>query len=605
MPNFGELLNLYIERAGITDAELARATGVQRQTIFRWKEGLTARPRYREDVLRIAAKLRLTPAERDGLLLAAGFSPEEGSAIVVPVAAAPENLLSVESESAQAAPADPIDDDGAVPAVAPPLPRPRRRLIDRPELMLGVAVAIMLAVAAIGTVALRTFLPIDPTPPPATPVADSTPLPAPTVPPAATATPIVAGDGQQLLVIAPFVGYTSSDLRFNVAGRIQEALQEELRRAGLAGVQVVIWPEPIVNAAQADAVLEASRAALAVWGEYDAGRVRAGVSIPQSDETYWVNPVDAPERLPLVINDDVPRDARVFALLALGHYYRNGGDAAKALAVYERALAQSPTDPATEASLQFLVAVLLPTVRGYTPQALTQAIEHYSTVLALRPDWDNARYNRGTAYLGRGLLSLDERDDLDAAVTDLSAVIDRQPQRVDPLLNRGIAYYQRNGDGDQVAAIADFTRAVELQPENYQGYFHRALAAIRTGDAATWQADLARVRELRPDYAPADNAFCWGYGTVGDAEAALPYCDAAVAADPSGASYDSRAITLGQLGRFAEAAADLRAYLAWVDETYPLLYAKYRGPQVESWIEALDMNENPFTPAVLDALRKG
>ncbi len=605
MPNFGELLNLYIERAGITDAELARATGVQRQTIFRWKEGLTARPRYREDVLRIAAKLRLTPAERDGLLLAAGFSPEEGSAIVVPVAAAPENPPSVESESAQAAVPDPIDDDGAVPVVtSAPLPRPRRRLVDRPELMLGVAVAIMLAVAAIGTVALRTFLPIDPTPP-ATPVAAGTPLPAPTVTPAATATPIVAGDGQQLLVIAPFVGYTSSDLRFNVAGRIQEALQEELGRAGLAGVQVVIWPEPIVNAAQADAVLEASRAALAVWGEYDAGRVRAGVSIPQSDETYWVNPVDAPERLPLVINDDVPRDARVFALLALGHYYRNGGDAAKALAVYERALAQSPTDPATEASLQFLVAVLLPTVRGYTPQALTQAIEHYSAVLALRPDWDNARYNRGTAYLGRALLSLDERDDLDAAVADLSAVIDRQPQRVDPLLNRGIAYYQRNGEGDQDAAIGDFTSAIELQPENYQGYFHRGLAAIRTGDAATWQADLARVRELRPEYAPANNALCWGYGTAGDAATALPYCDAAVAADASGASYDSRAITLGQLGRYAEAATDLRAYLAWVDETYPLLYAKYRGPQVENWIEALDMNENPFTPAVLDALRKG
>ena len=70
MPTFGELLNHYIARAGITDAELARSTGVQRQTIFRWKEGVTARPRYREDVLRIAAKLRLSPAERDALLLA-------------------------------------------------------------------------------------------------------------------------------------------------------------------------------------------------------------------------------------------------------------------------------------------------------------------------------------------------------------------------------------------------------------------------------------------------------------------------------------------------------------------------------------------------------
>ncbi len=76
MRSFGELLAEHIERTGITDAELARNIGVQRQTIFRWKEGLVARPRYREDVLRIATKLRLTPDERDELLLAGGFPPE-------------------------------------------------------------------------------------------------------------------------------------------------------------------------------------------------------------------------------------------------------------------------------------------------------------------------------------------------------------------------------------------------------------------------------------------------------------------------------------------------------------------------------------------------
>ena len=76
MRTFAELLTEYIERAGISDSELARSIGVRRQTLFRWKDGQIQRPRYRDDVLRCARRLRLTPEERDLLLTAAGFSPE-------------------------------------------------------------------------------------------------------------------------------------------------------------------------------------------------------------------------------------------------------------------------------------------------------------------------------------------------------------------------------------------------------------------------------------------------------------------------------------------------------------------------------------------------
>src|SRR5947209_7625399 len=77
MRSFAELLREYTARTGVSDAELARALGVRRQTIFRWKEGLTERPRRREDVQRCADKLRLSPDERGQLLLAAGFAPEQ------------------------------------------------------------------------------------------------------------------------------------------------------------------------------------------------------------------------------------------------------------------------------------------------------------------------------------------------------------------------------------------------------------------------------------------------------------------------------------------------------------------------------------------------
>ena len=47
MEEFSQLLNQYVRRTGISDAELARSVGVSRQTIFRWREGVTGRPRHR------------------------------------------------------------------------------------------------------------------------------------------------------------------------------------------------------------------------------------------------------------------------------------------------------------------------------------------------------------------------------------------------------------------------------------------------------------------------------------------------------------------------------------------------------------------------------
>ena len=81
MRSFSELLSEYVNRIGVADAELARRLGVSRQTVFRWREGQTQRPRHREDVIALATKLRLEANERDQLLMSAGFRPE----VVAPV----------------------------------------------------------------------------------------------------------------------------------------------------------------------------------------------------------------------------------------------------------------------------------------------------------------------------------------------------------------------------------------------------------------------------------------------------------------------------------------------------------------------------------------
>ncbi len=120
MPTFADLLTEYMGRTGIGDAELARRIQVSRLTLIRWREGVTNRPRYREDVVRCAGVLRLTPEETNGLLLAAGFGVD--------------NALAVSEASA-------LPDDAAV---SPPASA-QRSLLRRGALILGV---IVLAVAA-------------------------------------------------------------------------------------------------------------------------------------------------------------------------------------------------------------------------------------------------------------------------------------------------------------------------------------------------------------------------------------------------------------------------------------------------------------------------
>jgi tetratricopeptide (TPR) repeat protein len=632
MRSFSELLVHYTERAGISDSELARATGVQRQTIFRWKEGQTARPRYREDVVRIAAKLRLTSGERDELLLAAGFPPQEApvasatqpddSALPLPgasvpaVAPTPADSPTVGHSSTVSNAADPDTTSGAThgepsptsvvqpqPSSAHPSSARPPRLFPNPALLLGVAAAVMLAVALAGYFVLPLiFGPRTVVTPTAVPVAITVPSPTPAVP-TPTVTPIVAAAGEKLLLVAPFVGYTSEELRFNVAGRIEEALQREIVDSSLRNVRVAVLPSPVTAQVQARSVLSETGGSALIWGEYDAGRVRANVTIPGEDERNLINAVDSPDKLAVVINDAVPNAARILGLFSLGRLYRQDQDLPLALRTFEKALALKPADAAMLASLHFYIGNLLPKVKGLKAVVLTEAIGHYNAALEYKPDWDYLWYNRGTNYLGRALLSLEEEADLEAAIADLTTVLQRQPRSVDALINRGIAYYQRRSGGDLEAAIDDFTRAIELAPDDYRPYYHRGLAHIRRGADTTWSADMLRAVALQPGNPALSNGLCWGYALDGRAEEALPHCETAVAGDATGSSFDGRAIAYGQLGRYAEAASDLKQYLLWVQAEYPDLYDKYRGPAVEEWIAALEAGENPFTSDIRAGLR--
>lgn len=605
MQIFGELLTTYMKRTGISDSELARSIGVQRQTIFRWKEGATGRPRVREDVLRCAARLRLTPEERDLLLLAAGFPPEAlpTSLPHVPEAgpaeaetparlAVPAAMTEQAAEPAvEASPGVKIPDMPASPTVRPAQARTVGRT---PAFLLAVAVTLLaLAGAAAGAV---WWLADRAAPPP---------TPAPATPAVAAVCP-QAADGATLLLVAPFANYTV-DQGYNVAGRIRDALRAEVARAGLNGAVVELCPAPLTSESQAAAALARAGAALLVWGEFDSGRVRAQVLAADAAEpAVWERQLGSPADLPLTVNAEAPREVAVLAKSALGALFQAESDFGKAQAVLGEAIEQPPLDPASQAKLYFFYALAH---EKLTPPDWMAAIEAYSQTLSLKPEWTNALYNRGTAYLKHSrTLALDDPNmiaDLDRAIVDLSGVIAERPSYWEAYLNRGSSYFERKAPGDLAAALGDYSMAVSLAPDVATPYFARALAAIRAGDEEAWRRDLAKALELAPNSPDVLMGHCWAYAAAFQPEEALPWCERALARSPTpDASRDIVGLVHAEAGRLAEAQTEFERYLAWVETQPRRLYERLNGARVAAWLADLKAGMNPATPAAVDQFRR-
>lgn len=562
MKSFSQLLTAHIQRDGISDTELARAVGVRRQTIFRWKEGIVARPRHREDVLAIAGKLRLTPAERDELLIAAGFRPEQLPAPLAektPDPPAPQPPIPT-SETVSAPQGPGRDPSTAEPPASQPAPAPERRPW---RLWAGAGLVLLLAVTVAAFLWDRNRIP-------------------------------VAQPGETLVVVARFTNFAGADVGFNVAGRIAERLAAEVAAAGLPNARVASWPRAIPNTAAAQAALAQSGAQLIVWGEYDSGRVLArllSTGLPEASLSQFEAQLASPAELSATINSTVPREVRYVALLALGQLYTSANQTANARSVLEQALAAPPDEPDARATLHFRLGLAYQL--GEAPQR-EKAIEQYGLALEQEPGHLSARYNRGLAFLYRG-----KAGDLDRALVDFSGVLAQNGGYVPALIGRGVAHFFR---GEEGPAIADFSRAIALDDSRHLAYYNRGLLAIRQDDRAGWEADLLRAVELAPDFADGHAALCWGYVLANEPDTALEICDRAIRLGAAPA-LDSRAIAHLLRGEEALARADFEAFLAWLADQpdsspYQPLAARVRG-----WLAALDAGRNPVTPEVLEGLR--
>ena len=624
MQTFAELLTSYMERTGIGDAELARRIPVSRPTLIRWKEGVTTRPRYREDVVRCAELLRLTQEETDEILLAAGFSPE--------TAPAPEDSPLPRELAAEPEP---------VRAETAPRPVIRRR---------GVFIAVAVGAVVLGAVIVGLAIVLQ----------DRTEYPA-------------AVEGESLIVMAPFVNYTGGQQGYNVLGRLRDEIDNEVRAAGLSDVRTVEWPREIESESDAAAAGQRSDAVIVIWGEYDSGRVMARFTVPRVRSTQRdqqvVDIASSPSELPATINAELTEQVRYVALLTLGQLYLEQDEFDLAKTVLIHAADKNPTDPVALANLRFLLgraylggklvdfdeavwlftqvlAVQPRSVEALNSRALAylerdregdvdlaiddlvhamtispshaatyvnlaaayvergsdadldRAVDDLTEALEIQPGYASAYVNRAGAYIARG-----DPGDLERAFDDLEEALDSEPDLAPAHLSHGNAYIARGSEGDLQLAATEFSRAIDLAPDSPVAYFNRGLVYSEMDDWVRSISDLRRAQELSPNDVTFNRVLCWQMAVTGDPDGALPYCDRAVAHDPSGQARGSRGLAYALTGRVEKAIAEFEAFLAWVDTSPKDSCRSHYRPSREEWIEELRSGDNPFDSETLRELR--
>ncbi|MCW5961283.1 MAG: tetratricopeptide repeat protein [Pyrinomonadaceae bacterium] len=114
-------------------------------------------------------------------------------------------------------------------------------------------------------------------------------------------------------------------------------------------------------------------------------------------------------------------------------------------------------------------------------------IKYFTKAIELKPDYADAYYQRGLTYF---LI------DKEKSLADNTKVIELDPSNFESYITRGNIFRLR---GDNARAIADYSKAVEINPDD-RTFYIRGQTYLEMGFFNKAVEDLTRSAELRPDY---------------------------------------------------------------------------------------------------------
>ncbi len=208
-------------------------------------------------------------------------------------------------------------------------------------------------------------------------------------------------------------------------------------------------------------------------------------------------------------------------------------------------------------------------------------------------DW----FHRGNTWYEKG--------DPDRAIADYNRAIEINPNMADVYNNRGLAWDIK---GDYDRAIADYTKAIETNPRYSDPYNNRGLIWDIKGEPDRAMADYTKALEIYPYFATA----YYNRGNVwymrGDYDRAIADYDKALEIKPNfSTAYNNRGDAWGKKGDYAQAIADYDRALAinprfvvaynnkaWLLATCPDGEYRNGAKAVELALNAVELNPDVY-----------
>lgn len=160
----------------------------------------------------------------------------------------------------------------------------------------------------------------------------------------------------------------------------------------------------------------------------------------------------------------------------------------------------------------------------------SQAIQDYTKLIELRPDFADVYRNRGLAYQNQRNFSL--------SLNDLNKFIELKSDVSFAYETRGWTKYYLK---DFMGAIADFNKQIELDPNSPDAYYNRGSVKSELNDEYGVISDYSKAIELKPDFSMAWNNRGWSKFGLKKYSEALQDLNKSIELDPSNwVAFDSR-----------------------------------------------------------------